>query len=312
MFAAVAAASALVLSRRAARQAHGPPRGAAEPRGTPNGAGTTKRGSHDSCMSWRMPGEWELHAQTWMGFPTRLDVWPDEARPAQHAFAAVAAAIARFEPVTVCAPPGAWSLARSMLPSHVRVVEMSQDDAWFRDTASTFVVGECARSGERHACATSAASCCRGAACVRGVDWDFNAWGEVCYGTYDADKLVGRKVCALERVSVTRPGMVLEGGSIHVDGQGTLLTTSECLLNPNRNPNLRQSDIQDQLCRHLGVTTVIWLPLGVQGDVDTSGHVDNMACFLRPGVVALHWTDDKSDPQYVRAHTFDEVRAAGR
>jgi agmatine deiminase len=92
--------------------------------------------------------------------------------------------------------------------------------------------------------------------------------------------------------------MVLEGGSIHVDGEGTLITTEECLLNPNRNPHLSRSDIERMLCDYLGIEKVIWLGKGVYRDDDTNGHIDNLCCFVRPGVVALTWTDNTSDPQH--------------
>jgi agmatine deiminase len=94
--------------------------------------------------------------------------------------------------------------------------------------------------------------------------------------------------------------LILEGGSIHVDGEGTLMTTAECLLNPNRNPHLSQAEIEQQLREYLGVETFIWLPEGVFND-ETDGHIDNMCCFVRPGEVALHWTDDENDPQYARS-----------
>ena len=176
---------------------------------------------------------------------------------------------------------------------------MQMDDCWFRDTGPTFVVraatGDAGVEVEAHS--PTVQRCHVARSLVRGVDWCFNAWGEVCYGAWDLDDLVARKVCDMARVSAVQPGMVLEGGSIHVDGEGTLLTTKECLLNPNRNPGMSQDEIEAQLRRYLGVSTCIWLEFGVEGDVDTSGHVDNMACFLRPGVVALHWTDDTNDPQ---------------
>jgi agmatine deiminase len=230
-----------------------------------------------------MPAEWEPHAGCWMGFPERRDNWRSLATPAQECFAAVASAISRFEPVTVCSPPALWSTARQMLPACVRVVEMSMDDAWFRDQAPVFV-----RDPTGH---------------VAGVCWRFNAWGELCYSDWAADALISRKICELERVPVVdASGMVLEGGSIHVDGEGTLLTTEECLLEPNdigklRNPGMDKPAIEAQLRARLGVSKVIWLPVGAAHDLDTNGHVDNMCCFLRPGVVALLWAEEDENPE---------------
>eukprot|EP00878_Enallax_costatus_P012150 GHUV01012687.1.p1 GENE.GHUV01012687.1~~GHUV01012687.1.p1 ORF type:complete len:257 (+),score=61.56 GHUV01012687.1:920-1690(+) len=129
------------------------------------------------------------------------------------------------------------------------------------------------------------------------MDWQFNGWGGL-YGTYDFDKIVARKACEAEGLPYISTDFVLEGGSIHVDGEGTLLTTEECLLNRNRNPTLSKQDIEARLKRFLGVSTIIWLPKGLYMDTDTNGHIDNFACFARPGVVLLAWTDDTSDPQY--------------
>jgi agmatine deiminase len=229
---------------------------------------------------FRMPGEFEPHAGCWMLWPERPDNWRWGAKPAQRAFAAVAAAIAQFEPVTMGVSRDQFRNARHMLPDAVRVVEMSYDDAWMRDNGPTFVVND------------------RGA--VRAVDWEFNAWGGLDGGLYfpwDQDRLVARKVAEIERVDRYEAPLVLEGGSIHVDGVGACLTTEECLLNPNRNPHLSKKEIEAHLKAYLDVETIVWLGQGVYLD-ETSGHVDNLCCFVRPGVVALTWTDDPSDPQY--------------
>jgi agmatine deiminase len=189
----------------------------------------------------------------------------------------VAAAIARFEPVTVGASAAQWDCARALLPDPVRVVELASDDAWMRDVGPTFVVNG---QGDR-----------------RGVDWTFNAWGGL-YTPCDRDDAVAGKVLESVGADRYRCSRVLEGGAIHVDGEGTVIVTEECLLNPNRNPGLTQTQIEKILCDYLNVTTVIWLSRGVYMDLDTSGHVDNLCCYVRPGVVALTWTDDETDPQY--------------
>lgn len=229
---------------------------------------------------FRMPGEFEPHAGCWMLWPERTSNWRLGAKPAQHAFAAVAAAIATSEPVTVGVSRTQFVHARSMLPDAIRVVELSSDDAWMRDVGPTFVVNR------------------RGA--VRGVDWDFNAWGGLNGGLYfpwDQDDLVARKVLEIEGHDRYRAPLILEGGSIHVDGEGTLITTEECLMNPNRNPHLDKGQIEILLHEYLSVTSVIWLGKGVVND-ETNGHVDNLCCFARPGEVVLTWTDNKRDPQY--------------
>lgn len=240
-----------------------------------------------------MPGEFEPHAGTWMIWPERPSNWRLGAKPAQAAFAAVATAIATGEPVTVAASRAQYVNARAMLPDAVRVVEISTDDAWMRDVGPTFVVND---AGE-----------------VRGVDWIFNAWGGLSGGLYfpwDQDDLVARKVLEIERCDRYRAPFVLEGGAIHVDGEGTLLTTEECLLNPNRNPHLDKGQLEILLHEYLGVTSVIWLGQGVVED-ETNGHVDNLCCFVRPGEVALTWTDDKRDPQYkVSLDAYQRLQSA--
>lgn len=236
-----------------------------------------------------MPAEFEPHTGCWMLWPERPDNWRLGAKPAQKAFAAVASAIARFERVTMGVSAGQFQNARQMLPGQIRVVELSYNDSWMRDCGPTFVT-----NGE----------------VIRAVDWDFNAWGGLDGGLYfpwDLDDLVARKVAEIEWVDRYKAPLVLEGGSIHVDGQGTLLTTEECLLNPNRNPHLSKSEIENLLMEYLNVEKILWLDKGVYND-ETSGHVDNLACFIRPGVVALTWTDDKSDPQYdISADAYERL-----
>lgn len=241
---------------------------------------------------YRMPAEWEPHSGCWMGWPERPDNWRNNAVHGQRAFATVASAISRFESVTVCASAAQWENARSLLPKHIRVVEMSINDSWFRDTGPTFVIRNTTANAEN---AVSS---------VAGVDWNFNSWGGVvegCYKDWNLDLLVARKILAIEKLPKFPHSMVLEGGSIHVDGEGTCLTTEECLLNKNRNPHLSKEQIENELKAYLGVRKIIWLPRGLLGDEDTNGHIDNMCCFVKPGVVLLSWTDDVSDEQYERS-----------
>ena len=241
-----------------------------------------------------MPAEFAPHAACWMLWPERPDNWRAGAQPAQRAFAEVATAIARFEPVTMGVSPGHFEFARAQLPPQVRVVEISHDDSWMRDVGPTFVTH---KKGMK-----------------RGVDWRFNAWGGLRGGLYfpwDQDDLVAQKVLEIEGADRYRAPLINEGGAIHVDGQGTALVTEECLLNPNRNPDLNRSQIEQYLCSYLGVQTVIWLGAGVIDD-ETSGHVDNLACFVKPGVVALTWTDNKSDPQHAVSHDALERLSSAR
>jgi agmatine deiminase len=229
---------------------------------------------------FRMPGEFEPHSGCWMAWPERPDNWRLGAKPAQEAYAAVAMAIAASEPVTMAVSDAQFENCRALLPPEVRVVEVSTDDAWVRDTGPTFLVdGE----GRR-----------------RGVDWRFNAWGGTEGGLYfpwDRDDRVAAKVLEIEGDDRYRAPIVLEGGAIHVDGEGTVLTTEECLLNPNRNPAHSREQIERALLEYLGAEKVIWLGAGVFED-ETDGHVDNLACFARPGTVLLTCSDDPDDPQH--------------
>ncbi len=229
---------------------------------------------------FHMPGEFEPHAGCWMLWPERPDNWRLGARPAQEAYAAVAEAIAVSEPVTMGVSDAQFERCREALSPAVRVVELASDDAWLRDTGPTYVTD--------------------GRGARRGVDWRFNAWGGHrggLYAAWDRDERVAAKVLEVERDDRYRAPLVLEGGSIHVDGEGTVLTTEECLLNPNRNPELSREQIERMLLDYLGAEKVIWLGLGVYND-ETDGHIDNLACFARPGLVLLTWTEDESDPQH--------------
>ena len=218
-----------------------------------------------------------------MLWPERGDTWRLGGKPAQACFARVATAINVFEPVTVGVNAGQWENARAMLPDGIRVVELSSNDAWMRDVGPSFVVD--------------------GAGHLGGVDWQFNAWGGLDGGLYfpwDQDSLVARKVLEIEEAERYRAPLVMEGGSFHVDGDGTLITTAECLLNANRNPGLDRGRIEACLGDYLGVEKIIWIDEGVYLD-ETDGHVDNLCCFTAPGEVLLTWTDDRSDPQYERS-----------
>jgi agmatine deiminase len=240
---------------------------------------------------FHMPAEWAPHTQTWMLWPERPDNWRLGGKPVQAAHVALAKAIARFEPVTVGVSAGQYDNARARLDvPNIRVVEMSSDDAWMRDTGPTFVIDQ---SGQ-----------------VRGVDWAFNAWGGFAGGLYapwNRDEQVASKVLDMERCQgYYTQGFVLEGGSIHVDGEGTLITTEECLLNRNRNPHLDREQIERILADHLAVDKIIWLPDGLFND-ETDGHVDNFCCYVRPGEVLLAWTDDASDPNHARCQAALQV-----
>jgi agmatine deiminase len=244
--------------------------------------------STPAADGFAMPGEFGRHAGCWIAWPARPDNWRAGAGPAREQLAALVAAIAASEPVTVAAPPGAVDDARARLGATARVVEIPSDDAWMRDIGPTFVVGP---GGER-----------------RGVDWRFNAWGGAgggLYADWAADDAMAAAVCEQEGAARYRAPIVLEGGAIQSDGEGTLLTTEECLLHPNRNPGLDRGEIEAVLRAYTGAEAVVWLDRGVVAD-ETDGHVDNLCAFAAPGVVLLTWTDDPTDPQHARS--FDARR----
>lgn len=249
---------------------------------------------------FRMPGEFEKHRGTYIIWPERPDNWRLGGKPAQKTFVEVASIIGKYEPCTVVVSAWQYANARGMLPDYVRVIEMSNNDSWIRDCGATFVVN--------------------GKGALRAVDWTFNAWGGLVDGLYfpwDKDDMIAQKMCELEGVNRYRlDDFVLEGGSIHVDGEGTLLVTEECLLSAGRNPDKTKEEIEKILKEYLNVTKVLWIPRGIYND-ETNGHVDNMCNFVKPGEVVLAWTDDKKDPQYARSkeaydYLASETDAKGR
>ena len=222
-----------------------------------------------------MPAEFEPHEGCWMLWPERPDNWRRARAPAQQAFAAVATAIARFEPVTVGVSAPQYARARAALPASAC--------AWWNCRATM------------PGCAISVrAFVVNAAGSLRGVHWRFNAWGGL-YRDFRSRPAVAQKVLRACRLRALRAPFINEGGAIHVDGQGTVLVTEQCLLNRNRNPSLSRDQLENLLKRYLGARCVIWLGEGVIDD-ETSGHIDNLACFARPGEVCLTWCEDRRDP----------------
>jgi agmatine deiminase len=240
-----------------------------------------QQGSGPSSLGFRMPAEWEPHERCIVGWPTEIrgEVWGEQFLLAKASYAAVAQAIARFEPVLMLARPGEGGVARSYCGSDIEVVEMPIDDSWLRDSGPIFVT----RPDGTRALA----------------DFIFNSWGEK-YLPYDSDAAIGRRLAEHFGVERFAAPMVLEGGGITVDGQGTLITTESCLLHPSRNPGLTKDEMTQVLRDYLGVDKVIWLisGLGLDEDPDTDGHVDGVGAFLAPGRVLLHMVRDPQHPDY--------------
>jgi agmatine deiminase len=214
-----------------------------------------------------MPAEWEPHERTLMGWPCRADLWGETIAQARADYAEVANAVAAFEPVTMIANRGDDAqAARAACGAGVEIVELGLDDSWLRDCGPVYVYDD---AGARVA-----------------VHFGFNAWGEK-FPPWDRDAAVGRLIAERLGDPVVDGRIVLEGGSIITDGQGTLLTTEQCLLNPNRNPSLSREQIEDTLRSRLGVERILWLGMGLLEDRDTDGHVDLIAAFSEPGRALL-------------------------
>ena len=239
--------------------------------------------SYPKADGFYMPGEFEPHKGTIMIWPERPGSWPYGAKAARKAFTEIIRAVSESEEVFVAGSKNSIESAKEALGGmdKVHVFIADTDDAWARDVAPTFVRND---KGE-----------------VRAVNWSFNAWG----GTYNGLYASWEKDDAFACLFADKEGydiydaspFVLEGGSIHSDGEGTVMVTSECLLSPGRNPSLTKEEIEEKLKCYLGAEKVIWLPNGIYND-ETDGHVDNICAFIRPGEVVLAWTDDESDPQF--------------
>jgi len=215
----------------------------------------------------RTPAEWEPHERTLMGWPCRAGLWGETLARARADYATVANAVAEFEPVTMIANAGAdAAAARAACASAVEIVELPIDDSWLRDSGPIYVLDDHGRRA--------------------GVHFRFNAWGER-FPPWDRDAAIGGLIARYLGDPVIDGGMVLEGGSIVTDGDGTLITTEQCLLCPNRNPTMSRDQIEATLRDRLGVRTIVWLGLGLAEDRDTDGHVDLICSLPAPGRALL-------------------------
>ena len=242
-----------------------------------------------------MPPEYAPHERCVLAWPARASMWGDQLAAAKDDHAEIARTISRYEPVLVVARPGEGEEAAAACEAgsyDIEVVEWPIDDSWARDIGAIVVTNGAGRRA--------------------GVDFAFNSWGEK-FLPYDEDARFAERMCAhlgLDRYDASH--VVLEGGSITVDGAGAVITTEECLLNPNRNPDLSKDHLEAELETWLGVERVVWLPFGLVEDDDTDGHVDNVAACVAPGVVVTQTTADRTNPNYGRLHRNVEVlEAAG-
>jgi agmatine deiminase len=229
-------------------------------------------------LNYSMPAEWVEHSRTFISWPVQDSmVYPDDYTAVSEGYAQIVKAIAEFEPVTIVVNPTDLArVKRYFNEANIEFLPIEHNDAWLRDNGPTFILNE---QGE-----------------AAGVNWGFNAWGGK-YSPWDLDDQVAPQI--LEHVGLQKfdAPFVMEGGSIHVDGEGTLITTEECLLNPNRNPNLTRAHIEEYLKKFLNIDKVIWLKNGLSGD-ETDGHVDNIACFAAPGKIIVQVCEDPEDDNY--------------
>ena len=230
-----------------------------------------------------MPAEFSKHEGCLMIWPSRPGSWPYHAKHARIAFKQIIEAISKSEKVYVAANLDCIDSARDMLKDidNVEVFCMDSDDAWARDVGPTFVINQ---RGHR-----------------RCINWEFNAWGGAYNGLYSSWKKDNEFCNAFadyigDDIYDATP-FVLEGGSIHCDGEGTVIVTESCLLSPGRNPHLLKKEIEEKLKQYLNIQKVIWLPRGIYND-ETDEHVDNVCAFIKPGEVVLAYTDNKDDPQF--------------
>jgi len=240
-----------------------------------------------AALGYRMPAEWEPHAATWLTWPRREGIsFPDKYDTVPPVYAELIREISEVEEVNI----NVWSadmersvrelLTKLKTPlASVRFHHFPAYEPWCRDHGPIFLVRE--RAGRRERAI---------------VDWGYNAWGNK-YPPYDLDDAIPQHVAKLRRLPLFSPGIVMEGGSVEVNGRGTLLTTEACLLNPNRNPQLSKSQIEQYLRDYLGVTNILWLGEGIVGD-DTDGHIDDLSRFVNPSTIVTVVEDDSSDENY--------------
>jgi agmatine deiminase len=249
----------------------------------------------DRLAGYQMPPEWAPHAATYLVWPHNRDTWPGKFAPIPAAFAQMAAAIASFEQLRILVQPTAdldeihkliraapLPLEEAVASDRIELVPIATNDSWVRDHGPIFV-----NRRDRGAV---------GDPPQIALDWRFNSWGEK-YGAFDLDDVVPRRLGERYGFEVIEPGLVLEGGSIDVNGAGKLLTTESCLLNRNRNPDLTRAELEDYLRVYLRVEQVLWLGDGIAGD-DTDGHIDDLARFTAPDTIVTVVEDDPADANY--------------
>ncbi len=244
-------------------------------------------------LNYYMPAEWQMHECCWMQWPYEnpkhnsygaIPAWSHfDFEKGKLAWANVANAISKFEKVKMLVHNDSIVNAIKLLNSEIEILKFNIDDCWARDSGAIFLLNNEKKLG--------------------GIDWEFNGWGK--FKPYDSDNKIAKFMIENASAKYFKNHMVLEGGSIHVDGEGTLITTEQCLLNKNRNPKLSRNQIEENLKNYLNVNKIIWLKKGT--DEGTDGHVDNLACFVKPGTIMALSCHDKQDTFYNKINENLEI-----
>lgn len=236
--------------------------------------------------AYRLPAEWEKHEATFLAWPHNAETWPGLLEGVEKTYLHIIQALLPGEKVYLLAKDCSSAtqiqerLTREKISSpNLKILTIPSDDAWVRDSGPIFVLRRDAKQPQRLA-----------------HDFIFNSWGRK-YGPWDLDDVIPPAACRMLDIPWVTHDFVLEGGSLDTDGQGTLLTTEQCLLNPNRNPSFRRTDIEERLTRWLGIQKVIWLHDGLEGD-DTDGHIDDITRFVAPGTVVTVVEPDPKDANH--------------
>lgn len=237
-------------------------------------------------LGYHMPAEWEPHEATWLSWPHKEESWPGAFEPVPAVFVEISRHITQSEllRINVADEEMAASVRTRLAKGGVDLGAIRfhfnpTNDAWARDHGPIYVVRETGGRRERAI-----------------IDWGYNAWGNK-YPPFDLDDVVPTRIAAESGERLFLPGIVMEGGSIELNGRGTLLTTASCLLNPNRNPELSRDEIEWYLCQYLGVRLIHWLGDGIVGD-DTDGHIDDLTRFVSPTMLVTAIEDDPQDDNY--------------
>ena len=245
-----------------------------------------------SAPTFRLMADWERTNKCRVMWPYRKDVWRKNAAPVQETMISVVSAIHELgTEVTVYTKPDLYNATRGRFPKDIAVNRLEYNDIWVRDTGPTYVMNDIIKE-------------------VKGIDWNFNAYGGIYKDFADDNNLARRLMCQMKMGTLDGTYITAEGGAFVTDGEGTVITTESVILNPNRNPGLTKEKAEEVMKRMFDVVTIIWLKDGLYGDFDTDGHADNMVAFVNPKEVLLAWSDDPLDPQHFISVTAENTLLA--